>query len=197
MKRSLLILGALLVAGAAWGFGWGLISGPPGAAAGPFRERTPDVPFVPTPQEVVEKMLGLAQVTRDDLVYDLGCGDGRIVITAAREYGCKARGFDLDPRCVAAALDSVKNSRVDHLVEIWKQDIFTLDLSQATVVTLYLLPELNVRLIPQLEKMKPGSRIVSNTFDMKGVRPDRVVQVRTHQGVLRSLYLWTTPLKKE
>ncbi len=160
--------------------------------------RKPDVIYVPTPEEVVDKMLEMAQVTKDDLLYDLGCGDGRIVVTAAKEYGCKAVGYDLRRGRVKASLDNVAKNNVGHLARIEQKDIFTLDLSKASVITLYLLPELNVRLIPQLEKLKPGSRIVSHDFDMKGVRPDKVVEVSVEgDWDQHTVYLWTTPLKKE
>jgi len=160
--------------------------------------RTPDVIFVPTPQEVVEKMLELAQVQKDDVVYDLGCGDGRIVVTAAKKYGCRGFGFDIDPERIMDSLENVKKNKVEHLVTIEQQDIFTLDLTPASVITLYLLPSLNVKLIPQLEKLKPGTRIVSHDFDMKGVKPDQVVEVELeNNGGSHTIYLWTTPLKKE
>ncbi len=136
--------------------------------------KRPDVIFVPTPQEVVDKMLELAQVTKDDVVYDLGCGDGRIVVTAAKKFGCQAFGFDVDPERIQESKENVEKNGVGNLVTIEQKDIFTLDLSKANVVTLYLLPSLNVKLIPQLEKLKPGSRIVSHDFDMRGVTPDKV-----------------------
>jgi precorrin-6B methylase 2 len=160
-------------------------------------EKEPDVIFVPTPQEVVDKMLELAKVTKKDVVYDLGCGDGIIVCTAAKKYKCKAYGFDIDPQRIKESKERVKKDKVDKLVTIEKKDIFTLDLSKATVVTLYLLPELNVKLIPQLKKLKKGSRIVSHDFDMKGVKPDKVVKVTTKDGTEKTVYLWTTPLKFE
>jgi tRNA G37 N-methylase Trm5 len=166
-------------------------------AAAQEKIREPDVIFVPTPQEVVEKMLEVAGVKKDDVVYDLGCGDGRIVVTAAKKYGCKAVGFDIDPQRVKESLENVKKNNVEKLVEIKQADIFTLDLSGASVITLYLLPDLNVKLIPQLEKLKPGSRIVSHSFDMRGVKPDKIVQVKTKDAGERTIYLWTTPLKKE
>ncbi|UCE48473.1 MAG: class I SAM-dependent methyltransferase, partial [Phycisphaerales bacterium] len=160
--------------------------------------REPDVIYVPTPQKVVEKMLEVAQVKKDDLLYDLGCGDGRIVVTAAKRYGCKAVGYELRRGRVKASLENVAKNNVGHLVQIEQKDIFTLDLSEADVITLYLLPELNVRLIPQLEKLKPGSRIVSHDFDMKGVKPDKVVEVTVKEDWdQHTIYLWTTPLKKE
>lgn len=161
--------------------------------------REPDVVFVPTPQKVVDKMLELAKVKKDDLVYDLGCGDGRIVVTAAKKYGCRAIGYDISPKRVKESLENVKKNNVGNLVRIEQQDIFTLDLSKANVITLYLLPSLNVKLIPQLEKLKPGSRIVSHDFDMKGVKPDKVVTIPDEKDDYgdHTIYLWTTPLKKE
>jgi SAM-dependent methyltransferase len=162
------------------------------------KRRRPDVVYVPTPHRVVRRMLKLAKVTKDDVVYDLGCGDGRIVVAAAKTYGCKAFGFDINPKRVKASLANVKKNKVEKLVQIKEADIFTLDLSQATVVTLYLLPHLNVKLIPQLEKLRPGCRIVSHDFDMKGVTPDRIVKVKSKDRLSgHTIYLWTTPLKKE
>jgi SAM-dependent methyltransferase len=161
--------------------------------------RDPDVHYVPTPEPVVERMLQLAQVKRDDVVYDLGCGDGRIVIAAAQRYGVKAKGFDLDPERVIEARANVKAAKLEHLVTIEQADVFKLDLTPASVITLYLLPELNVRLIPQLEKLRPGSRIVSHDFDMAGVTPDQHVtmQLPAPASTHHHIYLWTTPLKKE
>ncbi len=160
--------------------------------------RKPDVVFVPTPQDVVDKMLELAEAKKDDLLYDLGCGDGIIVVTAAKKYGCKAMGFDIDPERVQESRDSVKAGKVEKLVTIEEKDIFQLDLRPASVVTLYLLPELNVKLIPQLEKMKDGSRIVSHDFKMKGVKPKQVVTVDSKEdGRPHKVYLWVTPLQKE
>jgi len=159
--------------------------------------RTPDVIYVPTPHEVVAKMLEMAKVTKDDVVYDLGCGDGRIVVAAAKKYGCKAFGFDIDPKRIAEAKANVKKNKVGKLATIEQKDIFELDLSKANVVTLYLLPSLNVKLIPQLEKLKPGSRIVSHDFDMQGVEPDQKVEFTSKKdNSTHNLYLWTTPLKK-
>ncbi len=158
--------------------------------------RTPDVIYVPTPHEVVAKMLEMAEVTKDDLVYDLGCGDGRIVVAAAKKCGCKAVGFDIDPKRIAEAKENVKKNNCGRLVTIEQKDIFELDLSKANVITLYLLPSLNVKLIPQLEKLKPGSRIVSHDFDMRGVEPDQKIEVAPKDGRSHTVYLWTTPLKK-
>ncbi|HUT34559.1 MAG TPA: 50S ribosomal protein L11 methyltransferase [Planctomycetota bacterium] len=159
--------------------------------------RRPDIHFVPTPHEVVEIMLRLADVKKDDVVYDLGCGDGRIVVAAAKKVGCKATGYDIDPVRVKESLENVKKEKVEELVTIEEKDVFTLDLSGASVITLYLLPSLNVKLVPQLEKLKPGSRIVSHAFDMKGCKPDVEATVNCKDGMNRKVYLWTTPLKKE
>jgi endoglucanase len=137
-------------------------------------EREPDVIFVPTPQEVVDKMLEMAEIKTGDVLYDLGCGDGRIVVTAAKRYGIKAFGFDIDPKRVRESLANVKSNKVEHLVTIKQADIFTLDLREVNVVTLYLLSELNVKLMPQLAQLKPGSRIVSHDFDMRGAKPVQI-----------------------
>ncbi len=159
--------------------------------------REPDVIYVPTPQDVVDKMLELAEIKKDDLLYDLGCGDGRIVVTAAKRFGCKAVGYDIDPERVKESLENVEKNNVGHLVRIEQKDIFTLDLSKANVITLYLLPRLNVKLIPQLEKLKPGSRIVSHDFRMRGVKPDKVVKLTSDDDYEEhKIFLWTSPLKK-
>lgn len=184
----------------------GLPPNPPGAAEGPAGStpakaeptRTPDVVYVPTPQPVVDRMLQMAQVKKDDVVYDLGCGDGRIVVTAAKKYGVRAYGFDIDPDRVAEAQANVKAAKLEHLVTIEQKDIFTLDLSPASVVTLYLLPKLNVRLIPQLEKLKPGSRIVSHDFAMEGIKPVQHVKMQvSNEPEEHAIYLWKTPLVRE
>jgi SAM-dependent methyltransferase len=163
------------------------------ATATPVKK--PDVIFVPTPQVVVDKMLELAEVGPKDLVYDLGCGNGIIIVTAAKK-GARAVGFDVDPQRIRETQENIKKNAVGDKARVMQKDIFTLDLSDANVVTLYLLPSLNVKLIPQLEKLKPGTRIVSHDFDMKGVKPEKVVTV---QGPTRehTVYLWRAPLQKE
>lgn len=159
--------------------------------------RTPDILFVPTPQEVVDKMLELAKVKKNDLVYDLGCGDGRIVVTAAKKYGCHGLGYDIDPQRIIESMENVRKNNVQNLVRIEQKDIFTLDLSKANVITLYLLSSLNVKLIPQLEKLKPGTRIVSHDFDMQGiVTPDSTVTLTTNGYSEHTIYLWIAPLKR-
>jgi uncharacterized protein (TIGR03000 family) len=156
-----------------------------------------DVAFVPTPPEVVDKMLKMAKVTKDDVVYDLGCGDGIIVITAAKKYGCKAFGFDLDDKRVREAQENVKAAGVEKLVTIKKMNIFDVDVKPASVVTLYLLPELNVRLLPQLKQLKDGSRIVSHDFEMEGYPPKETAKVPVATEPDHQVYLWETPLKKK
>jgi SAM-dependent methyltransferase len=159
-------------------------------------DREPDVIFVPTPQDVVDRMLELAKVKKDDVLYDLGCGDGRIVVTAAKKYGCKAKGFDIDPQRVKESLENVQENKVQELATIERRDIFKLDLSEATVVTLYLLPSLNVKLVPQLKKLKPGARIVSHDFRMKGFKPEKVVKLDSKEDNYgHRIFLWTAPLK--
>jgi len=165
-------------------------------------KKQPDVIYVPTPQEVVDKMLELAEVKRGDIVYDLGCGDGRIVVTAAKKFGVKATGVDIDPQRVKEARDNVKTNGVSHLVTIKEADIFELDFSDATVVTLYLLPELNVRLMPKLAKLKPGTRIVSNDFDMRGAKPKLIVNMpgtydSEFADMHRTIYKWVVPWEPE
>jgi tRNA G37 N-methylase Trm5 len=161
----------------------------------PLRE--PDVIYVPTPQEVVDRMLELADVRPGEIVYDLGCGDGRIPVTAAKKFNVKTWGFDINPVRVKESLDNVKKNNVENLVTIKLQDIFELDLSKADVITLYLLPQLNVKLIPQLDKLKPGCRIVSHDFNMEGVRPKRELTYTPSGGREHRIYLWVTPLEKE
>jgi SAM-dependent methyltransferase len=190
-----MLLGLVALRGAG-----GLADEPQTAPAGkePAVESTrADVVFVPTPNDVVMKMLDLAKVSKADLVYDLGCGDGRIVVLAAKKRGARGVGYDIDPQRIRECHANAKQHQVEDLVRFEQEDIFKLDLSRATVVTLYLLPSLNVRLIPQLEKLKPGTRIVSHDFDMKGVKPEQVVTVQSKEdNVEHTLYLWTTPLKK-
>jgi precorrin-6B methylase 2 len=194
--RSLKVLGrALLVVG--------LVALTAYAVAAEDKKDTektePDVIFVPTPMEVVDKMLELAKVTKDDVVYDLGCGDGRIVCRAAEKYKCKATGFDIDPERIkdSNATKAKLPKDIQKLVTIEKKDIFKVDLSNVTVVTLYLLPDLNVKLIPQLKKMKAGSRIVSHAFDMRGVKEEQKVVVKSKDDREYDVYLWKIPLKFE
>lgn len=169
-----------------------------GAAGEPPRGKKPVVDFLPTPQDVVEKMLDAAKVTKADVVADLGCGDGRIVVTAAKVYGCKAVGYDLDRECVKVSRAAVARAGVGKLVRIEEADILDVDLSGVTVVTLFVGTTLNAKLVPHLEKMRPGSRVVSHVFPVPGVKPDKVLKATSAEdGVERPVYLYTTPLTKE
>lgn len=159
-------------------------------------DRKPDVIFVPTPLDVVKEMLKVANVKKDDILYDLGCGDGIIVVTAAKDIGCKAVGYDIDPQRVKEANERVKEAKVGNLVTIEKKDIFTLDLSKASVVTLYLLRELNEKLVPQLSKMKAGSRVVTHDFDIPGYKADKETSLKVN-GREHRVFLYTIPLKKD
>jgi ribosomal protein L11 methylase PrmA len=158
--------------------------------------RTPDVVYVGTPYDVVSRMIKLAGVKKEDMVYDLGCGDGRMVILAAQKHGCRGMGFDIDPERVSTALANVKKNGVGNLVKIVERDIFTVDLSEADVLLLYLLPELNKKLLPQFEKLKPGSRLVTHDYDIEGIEPDKSIQVTSNEdNASHTLFLYTTPLK--
>jgi ribosomal protein L11 methylase PrmA len=151
--------------------------------------RRPDVIFVPTPEAVVEAMLQVAGVTKDDVVYDLGCGDGRIPVTAAKKYGARGVCFDIDPERIKEANENVAKNEVQRLVKVVHADLFEQDLSGASVITLYLLPSLNVKLMPKLMKeLKPGTRIVSHAFDMGSWKPEKELDV---DG--RKVYFWTIP----
>ena len=166
-------------------------------AAGQKPLRPPDVIFVPTPQEVVDAMLKLAKVTKNDVVYDLGSGDGRIPITAARVHGARAVGVDIDPVRIREANENLKmaaasDPSITGRVRFLNQDLFTTDFSEATVVTLYLLPSLNIKLLPLLNKsLKPGTRVVSHAFDMgPDIKPD--MEPLNVNG--RTVYFYTVPI---
>lgn len=151
--------------------------------------RTPDVIFVPTPQELVEDMLRLADVKTGDVLFDLGSGDGRIAVTAARKYGVRAVGIDIDPERIREANENAKKNRVEKLVEFRNEDLFKADFKSASVITLYLLPELNLKLRPRLwAELKPGTRIVSHQFDMGDWVPEKKLESNG-----RTVYFWTIP----
>jgi hypothetical protein len=154
--------------------------------------RRPDVHFVPTPDDVVEAMLGVANVSATDVLYDLGSGDGRIPITAAKKFGARGLGIDIDPERIKEANENLKNSGVGDKVRFVQGDLFEQDLSQATVITLYLLPDLNLKLRPTLLKLKPGTRIVSHDFDMGDWKPEKTLRVGT-----KTVYFWTVPSPSE
>jgi ribosomal protein L11 methylase PrmA len=155
--------------------------------------QTPDVIFVPTPHEVVDDMLRLANVKKGDVLYDLGSGDGRIAIAAAKKFGIKAVGIDIDPERIREATENARKAGVSNLVQFRQEDLFKADFREATVVTLYLLPDLNVKLRPRLwEDLKPGTRIVSHQFDMGTWKAEKRLESNG-----RVVYFWTIPEKKK
>ncbi|OUL26650.1 SAM-dependent methyltransferase [Nostoc sp. T09] len=155
------------------------------------QERPGDVPYVPTPQPVVDAMLKVAKVGKNDVIYDLGSGDGRIVITAAQRYGTRGVGIDINPERIEEANQNAKTAGVTDRVKFVQQDLFNTNLSQATVVTLYLLPDINLKLRPKLFKeLKPGTRIVSHAFDMGDWKPQQTLNV---DG--KTVYYWVIPDK--
>ena len=163
------------------------------AASTAAAQRQPDVIFVPTPREVVEDMLRLADVRKGDVLYDLGSGDGRIAITAAKKYGVKATGIDIDPYRIKEANDNAKKAGVTSLVEFREEDLFKANFKDATIITLYLLPDLNLKLRPRLwAELKPGTRIVSHQFDMGDWQPDKKLESNG-----RTVYFWTVPDPKK
>ena len=155
------------------------------------------VPYVPTPQDVVDKMLELAGVKKGEVVYDLGSGDGRIIVTAAKKYGVKAVGFEIDPERIKESQENIQKAGVGKLVEIHQQDILTVDVSPASVVTMYLLPDVNLKLRPTLlRQLKPGSRVVSHDFDMGDWKPERTERIKDSSGWDHTIYLWRIPARK-
>jgi SAM-dependent methyltransferase len=163
-------------------------------------KRQPDVPYVPTTEEAVAAMLKLAGVSKSDVVYDLGCGDGRIVIAAAKTYGARGVGIDINPERIKEARENAKKAGVEHLVRFEENDLFEADIKEATVVTLFLLSNINLKLKPKLmADLKPGTRLVSNTFDMGDWKAEKEVNVGgdDYEAYLsRHLYLWTIPARK-
>jgi SAM-dependent methyltransferase len=160
--------------------------------------RTPDVVYVGTAYDLISKMLQMAQTRKSDLVYDLGCGDARILVLAAQKYGCRGVGYDIDPVRIQDSKENVARNHVEKLVTIIQDDIFTVDLSKADVIPLYLLPDMNRRLLPQLDKMKPGSRIVCHNYDLDEIMSDKTITVISNEdNAKHTLTLYTTPLKRK
>ena len=157
----------------------------------PVPQQTPDVIFVPTPQDVVDEMLRIAEVKKGDVLFDLGSGDGRIPVTAAKKFGVRAVGIDIDPQRIREATENLKTAGVGDKVKFLNQDLFTTPIGEATVVTLYLLPSLNLKLLPKLNaELKPGTRVVSHAFDMGDIKPQQTLNVNG-----RTIYFWTIPIK--
>lgn len=176
---------------AAWLLGACALAGLPQAIAQTEAKpaRGPDVIYVPTPPAVVERMLTMAKVGKNDVVYDLGCGDGRIVIEAAKRYGARGVGIDIDPQRIAEANANARAAGVTDKVQFKLADLFETDIREATVVTLYLLPSLNLKLMPKLKKeLRKGTRVVSHDFDMGEWKPQQTANVNG-----RTVYFWTIP----
>jgi SAM-dependent methyltransferase len=160
--------------------------------------RTPDVVYVGTPYDIVSRMLQMGQVKKDDLVVDLGCGDARMLVLAAQKYGSRGIGYDIDPVMVQASNENIKRNNVGDLVTVIQADIFKVDISDVDVLPIYLLPEMNLRLLPQFETLKPGSRLVMHNYDLTGFVPDKIEEVVSNEDNSNHLlYLYTTPLKRE
>jgi SAM-dependent methyltransferase len=159
--------------------------------------RAPDVPYLPTTDQAVQEMLKLAGVNGTDMVYDLGCGDGRIVIAAAKDFGARGVGIDINPDRIREAQENARKAGVEKLVRFEENDLFKADIHDATVVTLFLLNSVDLQLRPKLlADLKPGTRIVSNTFRMGDWVPDRHVEVQTTEKYFsKDLYLWIVPPK--
>jgi SAM-dependent methyltransferase len=167
------------------------------AAQTPQPKRAPDVPYVPTTDEAVDAMLKLGQVKKTDILYDLGCGDGRIVIAAAKKFGAHGVGIDINPERIAEAKENARKAGVENLVRFEENDLFLADFHEATVVTLFLLPNVNLKLRPKLlQDLKPGTRVVSNTFDMGDWKAEKEATVGStdeESYLSHRLYLWTIP----
>jgi SAM-dependent methyltransferase len=163
----------------------------------PIFVQTPDVVYVGSPYDIVSQMLHLAGVKKDDLVVDLGCGDARMLVLAAQKYGSKGIGYEIDPVMVRESRKNAERNNVSALVKIIQADIFTVDISKADVLPIYLLPEMNLRLVPQFETLKPGSRLVFHNYDLYGYIPDKKIEIISNEDNTRhTLWLYTTPLKK-
>ncbi|MFC1838654.1 methyltransferase domain-containing protein [Thermodesulfobacteriota bacterium] len=159
--------------------------------------QTPDVVYVGTPYDIVSEMLHMAQVKKDDLVVDLGCGDARMLVLAAQKYGTRGIGYEIDPVMVNESRKNADKNNVADLVKIIQADIFTVDISKADVLPIYLLPEMNLQLVPQFETLKPGSRLVFHNYELQGFVPDKTVEIISNEdNSLHTLYLHTTPLKR-
>lgn len=159
--------------------------------------KKPDCVFVPTPHDIVEHMLDMAHVQKGDVVYDLGCGDGRIVIQAARKRGCRGVGFEIDPELAARARAEAKRQGVEHLVEIRESDLFQADMSEATVLPIYLLPWMLQELKPKLAALKAGTRIVSHDYRIPGAKADKVQTLTSREtGAKHILLFYTLPFQE-
>ena len=169
-------------------------------AIAPARALEPRVPYVPTPQEVVDRMLEVAKVGPQDYLIDLGSGDGRIVVTAARKFGTRGFGVDINPERIRESNDNARRAGVTEKVAFYERDLFQTSLGSATVITMYLLPQVNIELRPRLLDLKPGTRLVSHDFDMGDWKPDNYIRMETEAkyggaGGMSEIYFWVVPAR--
>jgi len=192
LRKSLLCCSCLVIA---------VVSISVAAAQTAQPKRQPDVPYVPTTEEAVKAMLKLADVKKTDVVYDLGCGDGRIVIAAAKDFGAHGVGIDINPVRIGEAKENARKAGVENLVRFEENDLFQADIHEASVVTIFLLSEINLKLRPKLlRELQPGTRLVSNTFDMGDWKPDKQATVgEEYQEDFLShrLFLWLVPARRD
>lgn len=166
------------------------------ATASPAPTRELDVPYVPTHEMIVDEMLKMAEVKGTDVLYDLGSGDGRIPITAAQRFGTRGVGIDLNPVRIKEANENAQKANVTDKVKFIEGDIFQQDFNEATVLTLYLLPDVNLKLRPKILEMKPGTRVVSHNYDMGDWKYEKAKELKTPDGVTHYVYMWRVPAKK-
>lgn len=172
------------------------VASPAGNTAATRAEPDLDVPYVPTHMTIVDEMLAMAEVKGTDVLYDLGSGDGRIPIAAAKRWGTRGVGIDLNPQRVAEANNNAQTAKVTDKVKFIEGDLFEQDFSEASVVTLYLLPDVNMKLRPRILDMKPGTRIVSHNYDMGDWKPEKTKNIQTPDGTTHYVYFWRVPEKK-
>lgn len=165
------------------------------AASAQTPAKEPDVPYVPTPEKVVAEMLKVGKVKKEDVLYDLGSGDGRIVITAAKKFGTRGTGIELLPSLVREARENAQKAGVSQLAKFVEGDIFEANISDATVVTLYLLPAVNMKLRPKLLELRPGTRIVSHNYDMEDWKPEKTIKLNLSDGE-HTVFYWVVPPRK-
>jgi ribosomal protein L11 methylase PrmA len=162
------------------------------------KTRKPDAVYVGTPYDVISILLQMAHLKKDDVIYDLGCGDGRVLVLAAQKYGCRGVGYEIDPERVNASIENIARNRVEKLVNITQADIFTLDLGEATVIHLYLLPQINKRLLPQLDRLKPGTRVICHNYNLEGIIADQTLTYLSNEdNSTHIMTLYTTPLTRK
>jgi ribosomal protein L11 methylase PrmA len=161
------------------------------------QKKIPDVVYVGTPYDVVSRMLQLAEIKKDDKIYDLGCGDARMIVLAARKYGSRGVGYEIDPERIQAARENIRRNQVGHLVKVVSEDLFKADFSDADVLLLYLLPDINEKLLPKFEKLKPGARLVLHDYGLEGIEADRTMHVISNEdNAVHILYRYTAPITR-